>query len=421
MKRKLKDSKVKGKTGAGQGVLVMQDGPGGRPKIPPRFHTLPATQLKHPLFQAEDRPVLSLQPFHPAAINSTSVASTLEFDSGSQSVLTAYGVPRNILHEFRILSKPCSVVRNATLTTAKWLDEAEKLPSNQNRAIITGQMGSGKSFLLLQAVEYWRKKGHVVLYIPRSLKLIDSSSSYYYDLRTRTYLQSEFSAQVLARFRDVNSTIFEELKTTEDILLSARRTVTMGSTLSDLVRAGLRQNLDAPSVLSALMKELERQSTFPVLLAVDEVQSLYSQSKYRDPRFNTISAQHLSLPRLLLEYVSGKKQFHAGAVLGALTSSNSEFKPPLELQEALGLTPDVPAGPYVRRRAEQVAYAKGLKNIALPSQMDINEAAALYELWGKDKVLNDAPSDRTFLRLYTESAGNPRDFVWKGVMGSFAA
>ncbi|KAI0698355.1 mitochondrial ribosomal death-associated protein 3-domain-containing protein [Cytidiella melzeri] len=385
-----------------------------------QFHTLPAAQLKHPLFQSESRPDLQLQPFHPNSLKPASLCTALQFEGGQRSVLAAYGVPRNLLHEFRILSKPCSVVREVTLTTAKWLDEAARRPSSEKRAVITGQLGSGKSFLLLQAVEYCRKKGYVVLYIPRSLKLIDSSSSYVYDPRTRTYLQPEFSSEILRRFRDVNSQFFDELQTNEDILLSGRRTVPKNSTFSEVLRAGLRQEADAPVVLPALISELQHQTKFPVLLAVDDVQSLYCESKYRDARFNTIKAYHLSLPRLLVELASGKKSFHCGAVLGALTTSNSEFKAPLELQEALGLTPDVPAGPYVRRKPELVEYAKGLQNIALPSQMNVNEAAALYELWGKDKVLNEAPTDQTFLRLYTESAGNPRDLVWKGVMGSFA-
>ena len=48
---------------------------------------------------------------------------------------------------------------------------------------------------------------------------------------------------------------------------------------------------------------------YPVLLAIDDFQSLYSQSKYRDARFNTLKAYHLSLPRLLLEFASGRQQF----------------------------------------------------------------------------------------------------------------
>lgn len=72
-----------------------------------------------------------------------------------------------------------------------------------------------------------------------------------------------------------------------------------------------------------------------------------------------------------------------------MSNSSSDFKAPPELREALGLTPDAPSGPYARRNADLVAYAQGLQSIPLPSQMSVSEAAALYELWGKEKILND--------------------------------
>ena len=49
---------------------------------------------------------------------------------------------------------------------------------------------------------------------------------------------------------------------------------------------------------------------YPVLLAVDDFQALYNHtSSYRNPRFEGIKTYHLSIPRLLLEFASGKKSF----------------------------------------------------------------------------------------------------------------
>lgn len=78
-----------------------------------------------------------------------------------------------------------------------------------------------------------------------------------------------------------------------------------------------------------------------------------------------------------------------GAVLGALSTTNTAFQPPLELKESLGLHSSIPASPYVRRQAELVDYAKGLQSIAIPAQLKVNEAASLYDLWQQDKALND--------------------------------
>lgn len=48
---------------------------------------------------------------------------------------------------------------------------------------------------------------------------------------------------------------------------------------------------------------------YPVLLAIDDFQALYCMSQYRDPLFKSIKAYHLTFPRTLLEFASGKKSF----------------------------------------------------------------------------------------------------------------
>lgn len=47
----------------------------------------------------------------------------------------------------------------------------------------------------------------------------------------------------------------------------------------------------------------------PVLVAVDDFQALYGKTTYKDPQFEPIKSYHLSTPRLLIEYASGKKSF----------------------------------------------------------------------------------------------------------------
>lgn len=44
-----------------------------------------------------------------------------------------------------------------------------------------------------------------------------------------------------------------------------------------------------------------------VLLAVDEVQALFMTSEYRTPDYTLLESYALSVPRLLLDYISGRK------------------------------------------------------------------------------------------------------------------
>ena len=54
------------------------------------------------------------------------------------------------------------------------------------------------------------------------------------------------------------------------------------------------------------MSELRRH---PVLLAVDDIQAMYGYSTYRDLHYRQLMAQHLAIPRMILEFASGRKAF----------------------------------------------------------------------------------------------------------------
>lgn len=55
--------------------------------------------------------------------------------------------------------------------------------------------------------------------------------------------------------------------------------------------------------------------SFPVLLAIDDVQGLFATSSYIDPNYYPLESYSLSVPRLLLDYISGAKAFVRRAVL----------------------------------------------------------------------------------------------------------
>lgn len=53
----------------------------------------------------------------------------------------------------------------------------------------------------------------------------------------------------------------------------------------------------------------EHNARHPVLLAVDQLQAVYGKTSYRDQHFVPIHSYHLSMPRLIMEYASGKRSF----------------------------------------------------------------------------------------------------------------
>ena len=55
------------------------------------------------------------------------------------------------------------------------------------------------------------------------------------------------------------------------------------------------------------MAGLSEQTTAPVLLAFDDVHTWFMKSRYRSPDFKVLDAYSLSMPLLMLDFISGRK------------------------------------------------------------------------------------------------------------------
>ncbi|TFK51912.1 hypothetical protein OE88DRAFT_1658612 [Heliocybe sulcata] len=409
--------KAKNSQGGGQTKSTRKKENSGQPV----FRPLPPSQLQDPIFQSESRGQgLDLEAFNPDLTTPGHVGNVVAFTPTETDPIRIFGVPKNILIDHRIASKPLSVIRDVTVATIDTLQAAAETPSSQTRLVMTGPTGCGKSTVLLQAVEYAAKTGWLVFYIPRAIKLVDSSTTHIYDLRTQTFIQPKAAYQLLIRFLTVNRDRLQNLKTTVETPLDRRSTVPAGQGLVDLIEMGLKDPFLATTVLATLLDELRKQTRYPVLLAVDDIQALYCKTAYRDQHFASIKPWHLSMPRLLLELASGKKSFARGAILGALSDTVTQYKTPLELRRALGLPDVAPVGPFVKTNKTVEEYAAGLKALPVPGKLSLDEAARLFEVWVEDKAVphsHDVPNDELFVSQYTVSEGNARGFV-KGLLST---
>lgn len=81
--------------------------------------------------------------------------------------------------------------------------------------------------------------------------------------------------------------------------------------------------------------------------------------------------------------------------------SDTQFPLPLELREALQLSSDPPASPYVKRSSDLVHYSQGLKPYAVPEKLELAEAAAIFEMWMNDKALHTGKQNcKSFAESY---------------------
>ena len=157
-----------------------------------------------------------------------------------------------------------------------------------------------------------------------AINLVNSSTSHVYDERSRTYLQPEFTYELLRRFEQVNASAVERIQIVKPFSKGNRK-LPSGAQLAELIKLGTSDKTLAPAVFDAVLHEVSKQTKYvawsndrrgpdlfcrhPVLLAVDDFQALYCNTTYRDAQFHGIKPYHLSLPRVLLEYASGMRHF----------------------------------------------------------------------------------------------------------------
>ncbi|KAF6759514.1 mitochondrial carrier protein [Ephemerocybe angulata] len=398
----------------------------------PRFTRMAETKLMMPktfqrpatlpeAFKAGSGHVLELPLFGRETLVPRNVGKAVSYSDAPNNAAKVFGLPRKMFFEYRILSSPCSVVRDVTLQAVETLEKAKASSSLDSRIVLHGRAGCGKSFLLHQAVQYAQAEGWVVFYVPRAASLVNSTTTFAYDLRTQTYLQPHASYRTLDKLLKANSALFAKLPM-KKALVTEKLNVPAGTTLADLVQIALKDRSAGNSavVLDALTSELQAQTQFPVLLAVDDFQALLQDSSYKDHFLRPIKANHLSLPRLILDFASGKRTFAKGAVVTALTNSDTNFNVPLEIQDALDLPRAHPVSPYQRRDGDVQGYVHGLTGFKLPDRMSSDEMAGLFSVWKDDMALTTDKYDELFLSKYVESDGNPRDFVWKGLLSTFS-
>ena len=126
-----------------------------------------------------------------------------------------------------------------------------------------GRSGCGKSFLLLQVVKHCASAEWIVIYIPRAVTIVNSTTSYVYDIRTQTYLQPAYAFQMLQRILNANVELLGLVPLHEDLILE-KLSFSAGTKLSSVMRAAVgarsRKIAQSPVVLEAVMRTLEKQT-----------------------------------------------------------------------------------------------------------------------------------------------------------------
>ncbi|KAI5455066.1 hypothetical protein NCC49_002338 [Naganishia albida] len=360
-----------------------------------------------------------LREFTSASLNLTNaenVGRPTRFSQQRWELISGFGLPSNIQKEFA-RDTPTTVVRESSVTLAERLAKASTGSSDSNRILLSGSRGCGKSTVMLQAVDSAIELDSVVIYIPQAINLINSSSPFVYNQASQTFHQPAASSKLLGSILSANKTILPTIKLEKDVVIQSsaanvgEAAFAAEDTLEKLVAAGAKSEALSVSALETVFEVLGAQTNVNVLLAIDEVQALFMTSEYRTPDFTLLESYALSLPRLLLDYISGRKAFARGSILTSLSFSSPRYQPSLELYTGLAgaLPAPYPLTPYDRVNDYHVAHARGLEVVNVMEKLGLGEAQGIMSIWSK-KGMVIHPTDELFLGKFAESGGNAREF-----------
>ncbi|KAK4698316.1 small subunit ribosomal protein S29, partial [Phenoliferia sp. Uapishka_3] len=339
--------------------------------------------------------------FQPEGITAAAVGQVQAFSPPTLAAFKALTIPGPIQKEFACTAKPSTVVRSATLAFTDMLDKSKTGSSSASRHLLAGPSGSGKSVLLLQGASHALSSGWVVLYLPSTAPLVDSSTPHAYSAPQKIFQQPVLAQQLLSRFSAANKVAFKKLKT-QQARIFGDRSVAAGASLEELVR-----NVDdktSTPVLEALFDDLAKQSEVPVLLALDNAQGLFTISSYVDPSYAPLEPTSLSVPRLLLEFVSGVKSFASGSIVLApsLLSARKSLAM-IELLNPNAKRTTAPGDVYS-------AILSQLQVMKVPARLERKEAVGIVHMLQSWRGTREAVSDDSFMEQYVGSDGNARQF-----------
>ncbi|WWC90199.1 uncharacterized protein L201_005132 [Kwoniella dendrophila CBS 6074] len=342
---------------------------------------------------------------------SENVGKPTTFSKSTYDKIKSFGLSKKVDQELSANGGPASIVRQSTIDLARQLDSAKGKSSKDSRYVLTGERGSGKSMLLLQSVAYALESGYIVLFNPKATEWTNSSSHYIYDSSTQFFNQWESSQTILSNLSLNNKDKLDQINLIEDIDFSSIpgvKNLTKGTKLSELVSLGSKDDRLSVKALDQVMSVLEQQTQFPVIWAIDEVQTLFKISEYRTPDYTPIEPYHLSTPRLALDFISGRRSFAKGTILTSLSLSDPKNLPSSSLIQGLSLKSTKEITPYEKLNEYHLLHSKsGLKKIEIPFNMSIKEIQGLYQLYIRKGLTSNNQSDDLFMELINSSQGNP--------------
>ncbi|KAI1436784.1 mitochondrial ribosomal death-associated protein 3-domain-containing protein [Xylaria sp. CBS 124048] len=309
---------------------------------------------------------------------------------------------------WNLFRSPHMLVRSETVEMVRQMTEAIK-KKQALRLVITGNRGSGKSILGLQALATGFLKKWVVINIPEGQELTTAATEYAPIPKSQMFSQPVYTVKLMQTMAQTNHQVLSEQKVELDHM-QLPITATRGTTLAGLLTATKEPDFAWP-FFEAFLQEMLLPGRPPIVFCLDGLAHVMRVSEYRAPDFSLIHSYDLSLVRFFTDALGGKIEFPNGAAIIGITSrSNGRIIPSLEMavaqQRALlkGEVPP-PRDPFYRGYDERVFET--LDSIKLLDVQGVSrpEARSVMEYWAASGILRLRVDEKNVAEKWTMAGG----------------
>ncbi|KAJ2518077.1 hypothetical protein GGI11_002966 [Coemansia sp. RSA 2049] len=339
----------------------------------------------------------------------------MQLDEGFLRNLGKNVYPGNLASDFKMFGRPALLYRDATNDLVQQLLTKRAEKGSSKASVIDGKAGTGKSAELLKLAAVGTSSDYLVIYAHSTFPWVDSSRPYAPGSDGTMYVQHELTMELMKTIHGMSKAALAKVPLGKEISFGKR---SLGSTMTllDLVDFAVKVPSVSQDALGHLLEIASKQTEVPVLIAVDDVNTLWTNTLYRDQNDAILPASRLRLPSSFRPFFDGEKAVERGWVVGATSYKRSLFMPQ-ELNSKLHPAPKVPVAnpvlaqdPALAKDTAEAAEANRLSfDVIALDRMSTAETWALMNFYHKVSVISTPVTDALVAKKWVTASGNPRE------------
>ncbi|RKP25569.1 mitochondrial ribosomal death-associated protein 3-domain-containing protein [Syncephalis pseudoplumigaleata] len=310
-----------------------------------------------------ERPTVHLREFQPELLDEQAIGETMRLpaDTVARIEASAAGYPKDLYKDFQLTYNDALMVRESTLKLLKIADAVNMEASAHMRLLLTITWVNGST-----------------AYAPME------------NTEPLVYAQPALTTQVLHRFKQMNTGRIDEILLAKDYDFGAVKLTTKDS-LAQLIDAGIANEALGAAVWRALLDELANNPSVPsVLVAVDQVNALYTKADYHHANGEALMPHELHLAKPLLDLLNGSRVLQRGLVVGAMSLRDVRYG---------RATP-----------TEKSSTSNQLHHFPIEA-FSSTEVLAMLDYYYRAQVVFEEPTSSMAITKYTVTQGNARELL----------